>query len=386
MVPTLTPRRAAARLKVPLGASEAEIRSAYRAAARSQHPDKASGSSEEFLRLGEALEVLTKARPAEAEVEESESLDRRFFGSHFGSDQFDPRAWLGEADPALDELQCVWRCKTCPEQSSVCCRLKPRKHSCLCGHKVEVHEPRRGFRCSSNGCRCERLEFYVQQLGWEARCACKHHVRDHNQLGGAPWPCSKVLPGKDKKPCPCRAFHVAWVCTCGHPYEDHETSWHRAISKAVFAREWVAQGLRPECVAEAEEKRARWQQQAGELAASRGAEPALQAVAAKAKRLQVSMCAEAKMREAVREATDGTRLPRPSRGYPTGQPSADRRMPQDFTEQLHCNVHGCFGEGLTRKLKAVEQMLVQDVKQAERLWASASFAWAACKSPDWTSS
>eukprot|EP00435_Cladocopium_sp_Y103_P015141 s224_g3.t1 len=329
---TFTPRRAAKYLDVPLDVEEVELRRAYRNAARRCHPDK-DGSTEEFLRLNEALEVLISSisRPSTAGTGatgragtagttgtvESERLDKHFFGTNFQSDQFDPRAWHGEAsNESLEDLQCVWRCRSCPEQSSVCCRLKARKHLCLCGHKVEAHL-RQSFACGHGNCRCRRFEFYVQQLGWEARCSCKHHVRDHRQLEGFPWPCSKVLPGKDKKPCPCKGFNISWVCTCGHPASEHETTWQRQTSKAVFAREWVAQGLRPECVAEAEEKRLRWQSQAAALVGSgRDLSAAKAAVKAKAQKMQISMTAEAKMMEAVEETLDGTRLPGPPKlGY-----------------------------------------------------------------------
>lgn len=52
---------------------------------------------------------------------------------------------------------------------------------------------------------------------------------------------------------------------------------------------------------------------------------------------------------------------------------------KEFTDQLHCNVHGCFGDGFTRKLKEVEQMLVTDLQEANRLWSLASTAWKDCK-------
>ncbi|CAK9015335.1 unnamed protein product [Durusdinium trenchii] len=314
----------------PHGLLRAELRRAYRAAARRCHPDKqrAEGqsesyveggsvraASEEFLRLQEALELLLhppSSAPSTATTCESERLDKHFFGTQFGSDSFDPRAWLGEAalTESPERLLCVWRCKSCPEPSSVCCRLKLRKHLCFCGHKVEAHLQKDRPGCIHPACRCQRLEFYVQQLGWEARCSCKHHIRDHQQLNGQPFPCSKRLPGKDKKPCPCKGFNISWVCTCGHPASEHESTWQLVTSKAAFAREWVAQGLRPECVAEAEEKRARWQQQAADRAARSGGEVAREQVKAQAQRMQISMCAEAKMLEAVEQTLDGRRLPR----------------------------------------------------------------------------
>eukprot|EP00439_Symbiodinium_sp_Y106_P037821 s54_g4.t1 len=328
-----SPTAAASLLGVSVGAGEEEFRKAYREAARKCHPDKVPDRQEEFIRLGEALEVLlTRPQPAppsvQSSVSESERLDKHFFGTHFGSDQFDPRGWLGpmsaEALASGQAFQCVWRCKTCPEGSSVCCRLKPKKHSCLCGHKVEAHDSRRGFRCSMSGCKCRSLEFYVQQLGWEARCGCKHHLRDHKTCE-PPYRCTKILPGKDKKPCPCRGFHVSWVCTCGHPWEEHETTWQESTSSAVFSREWVAGGLRPECVAEAEEKRSRWKQQAADAAERHGRDVATKLMADKVQRMQVSMCAEAGIREAIDETLDGTRLPPSARSPASTRPPSARR-------------------------------------------------------------
>lgn len=326
----MTPAIASRVLGVAPGATEGEIRHKYREAARACHPDKTQNdSSEEFIQLQEALQVLLNAPVQQMEessatrptsgMRESERLDKHFCGTHFGSDQFDPRAWHGKAsDKALvnnEPVQCVWRCKACPEMSSVCCRLKPKKFACLCGHKVEAHSQPRHFRCGVRGCRCPRLQFHVQQLGWEARCGCKHSLKDHAQAEGPPYRCTKTLPGKDKKPCPCQSFHVSWVCTCGHGWDMHETTWQEGVSKAVFAREWVAQGLRPECVAEAEEKRDKWSTEASQRAADCGAEDALRFVAEKAQRMHISPCAEARMREAVEDTLDGSRLP-----------AADRRM------------------------------------------------------------
>eukprot|EP00927_Polykrikos_kofoidii_P058103 TRINITY_DN52430_c0_g1_i1.p1 TRINITY_DN52430_c0_g1~~TRINITY_DN52430_c0_g1_i1.p1 ORF type:complete len:561 (+),score=101.63 TRINITY_DN52430_c0_g1_i1:65-1684(+) len=321
---------AAALLGVPLGAEEAELRHAFREAARRHHPDKTgTGSSTEFIRLQEALDTLLMLTPNIVEcraassgqvaakagrMKESERLDKHFVGTHFGSDNFDPRAWDCEADPfalAAEGLpvQCVWRCTMCPHGSSVCCRLKPKKHMCMCTHKVEAHQQSRGFRCGANGCRCMRLQFHVQQYGWEVKCRCKHHVKDHQASGPPPWRCTKRVPGKEQKLCPCDGFEAAWVCTCGHLWNNHETTWSASVPKAVFAREWVAQGLRPECVEEAEEKRQRWASEAASMAAELGSEEATRRVASKAKRMGISMCAEARMKEAVEETFDGSRLP-----------------------------------------------------------------------------
>eukprot|EP00933_Yihiella_yeosuensis_P013904 TRINITY_DN1266_c1_g1_i5.p1 TRINITY_DN1266_c1_g1~~TRINITY_DN1266_c1_g1_i5.p1 ORF type:complete len:319 (-),score=92.03 TRINITY_DN1266_c1_g1_i5:277-1233(-) len=124
----------------------------------------------------------------------------------------------------------------------------------------------------------------------------------------------------------------------------HETTWQEGVSKAIFAREWVAQGLRPECVAEALEKRSRWDEQMTTAAAEHGRDAALRMVAEKAQRMQVSMCAEARMREAVEEALDGSRLPappppapmpRPLRNRPSSQQKSNQQRAQNQVDQQH---------------------------------------------------
>jgi len=49
-----------------------------------------------------------------------------------------------------------------------------------------------------------------------------------------------------------------------------------------------------------------------------------------------------------------------------------------FIQQLHCNVHGCFGEGFTQRLKAVEDMLLQGSSYVLQLWDGAMHMWAQC--------
>eukprot|EP00747_Dinoflagellata_sp_TGD_P167309 gnl/TRDRNA2_/TRDRNA2_191462_c0_seq1.p1 gnl/TRDRNA2_/TRDRNA2_191462_c0~~gnl/TRDRNA2_/TRDRNA2_191462_c0_seq1.p1 ORF type:complete len:637 (+),score=104.05 gnl/TRDRNA2_/TRDRNA2_191462_c0_seq1:63-1973(+) len=318
---------------------EAELRHKYREAAKHCHPDKAGeASTEAFVRLGQALDLLLRIgtcagvptaapqcraptgtaasggypasqAPATAQPErESERLDKHFMGTAAGSDQFNPRAWGGEASAdwlaSGGATMCVWRCKECPEASSVCCRMKPKKHSCICGHKVEAHDSMKSFKCSTSGCRCPKLQFHVQQLGWEAKCRCKHHVREHGTSGGPPYRCHKGS-------CKCTGFDVAWVCNCGHGWSCHETTWSAGVPKAVYAREWVAGGLRPECVDIAKEQRSKWESEAATVAAEHGAEHAAKWVAAKTQRVYVSVCAEAKMREAVDDTLDGSHLPKP---------------------------------------------------------------------------
>merc|ERR1712039_582626 len=60
-----------------------------------------------------------------------------------------------------------------------------------------------------------------------------------------------------------------------------------------------------------EAKRSKWEADAAALAAKVGGEQAAKEVAAKAKKIGVSLCAEARMKEAVEETLDGSRLPAP---------------------------------------------------------------------------
>jgi len=49
-----------------------------------------------------------------------------------------------------------------------------------------------------------------------------------------------------------------------------------------------------------------------------------------------------------------------------------------FTQQLKCNVHGCFGEGFTQRLKNVEDALSIQAAQAHQLWDGAMQMWERC--------
>jgi len=51
----------------------------------------------------------------------------------------------------------------------------------------------------------------------------------------------------------------------------------------------------------------------------------------------------------------------------------------EFTEQLHCNVHGCLGEGFTQQLKAAENAL-QNGGETQEHWAKAMKTWSQCRS------
>jgi hypothetical protein len=195
--------------------SEDEVRVAYKKQALVWHPDKNADQQEEatrrFQELGEAQELLLRvdaATPAGADAAAAGteagptavSLGLRAMPGP----QLSPKALAGE------ELSVLWRCGGCTEPNTVCCRLNPKKHSCLCGHKLQHHVPgKHGLRCAEKGCACRSFSFHVQHGGWQARCGCKHKHTDH--AVAAPHACEK--PG-----CTCAAYDVRWVCSCGHPW------------------------------------------------------------------------------------------------------------------------------------------------------------------------
>lgn len=118
-------------------------------------------------------------------------------------------------------LQLVWRCKSCEPSDSVCCRIKPRKGECLCGHKLADHVGGAGrgetstqgkpFSCTKCPCRC--FQYHVRIGGWQVRCHCKHKHTDHDPVTQR---CRKTKPGSGGAPCPCLCFEARWVCNCGH--------------------------------------------------------------------------------------------------------------------------------------------------------------------------
>lgn len=291
--------------------TERALQRAFRRKAIECHPDKVeTDDTSEFIALTEAFEiVLQHVRKAPKQTQkpvsnmkESERLDKHFFGTTFSSDTFDPRKWesgVPASDPAA--TQCVWRCKQCTEQSSVCCRIKPGKHSCICAHKLSDHK---NGVCTK--CACNRFTFHVQQGAWQAKCSCKHSHRDHavsfDKRGKMKFTCTKHVPGHRERPCPCAVtgFAVSWVCTCGHGWSEHETVWCANVSKALFGREWVAAGVRPECSQEAEENRQRWADRCADHAAmTKDPEEAKRKATALARKIGLSAVAEAKMIEAV---------------------------------------------------------------------------------------
>ena len=144
-----------------------EVRRSFRKLALKCHPDKNPDVSPSvFANLQRALEIveLSYNEDSKVDVEDDdiEIVSRR--------DSFDPRAFeggcvLGDLKPGIKSV--VWRCTKCPAESSVCCRIKPRKHRCICGHKLSSHTAKNNFACKD--CPCEGFRFHVQLNGWQSR-------------------------------------------------------------------------------------------------------------------------------------------------------------------------------------------------------------------------
>jgi hypothetical protein len=141
------------------------------------------------------------------------------------------------------ELWAVWHCTAC---DAVCCRIRKNKYTCMCSHRLRDHRAGAGFRCAS-GCGCKQFSFQVQFDHEPVKCRCKHPAKDH--APAAPWPCKRG-------DCACDGFDATWICNCGHGCSAHRTAFVRK-RYAERAREWVAGGLRGECVALAKKFRAR---------------------------------------------------------------------------------------------------------------------------------
>ena len=139
-------------------------------------------------------------------------------------------------------LWAVWKCNRC---NAVCCRIRKNKYSCMCGHRLREHDAGHGFRCSVPKCPCKRYEFMVQDTDQPHKCRCKHRPQDHDPL--PPYRCQK---------CDCEGFDSPWTCNCGHKPSEHSTCFvrHKYTERT---REWVAGGLRGECVAMAKRFRGR---------------------------------------------------------------------------------------------------------------------------------
>ena len=233
--------------------SRSEIRKAFRRAALKCHPDK-GGSPEEFFELERALSFLEKNTVlCEGKGERDQVSSKESYEEPRKKD-FDPRAFSGAVDLSSSfdwttPLFVVWRCKLCPPKSSVCCRVKPRKHKCLCGHKLEDHKQGNKFACSK--CDCAKFEFHVQLNGWSTRCRCKHKPTDHAVTGRRA--CLKCV-GKYAKQCDCAAYTCSWVCNCDHAWSDHETVFVTQTYSSL-SRAWVCSGVSKAVAEEAEWKR-----------------------------------------------------------------------------------------------------------------------------------
>jgi len=273
--------------------TETSLQKAFRLKARECHPDKsASDDTSEFLALTDAYTLLldhvraTRGKKREVEERASERYDKYPCGKAFKSDDFVPRRWAGGVEPTDPNAACVWRCKQCETASSVCCRLKPAKHSCICTHKLSDHV---NGECSI--CACSQFSFHVQQGTWQARCVCKHSHRDHVDLR-----CTKEVNGQS---CECTCYTINWMCTCGHDASHHETVYSARSSKANCPREWVS-GLRPECTQVANEKREKWAAKVADIAAiTKDPEEAKRQARLLVEKMGLSLVAEARMLEAV---------------------------------------------------------------------------------------
>lgn len=140
-------------------------------------------------------------------------------------------------------LWAVYKCDVC---EAVCCRIRKNKYSCMCGHRLRDHDAGNKFRCADLKCRCKRFEFMVQDTDQPHKCRCKHAPQDHDPE--PPYACKKCGD--------CAAFDSPWTCNCGHAPKDHRTAFvrHKYTERT---REWVAGGLRGECVAMAKKFRSR---------------------------------------------------------------------------------------------------------------------------------
>lgn len=182
-------------------ATAGEIRAAFREKAKNLHPDKPNGNHDAFLKLKENFAIALQ-RPSRNNNHNTNNANDNFSRSYperrrgdismpssstrntEPDPQFvcppattnvdDPRKWdpNDQAPMRLDGKrktwpsgsQIVWRCKMCPEESSVCCKLKAKRHQCLCTHKLADHGPNGCTKCA-----CNKFEFHVQMYGWEVR-------------------------------------------------------------------------------------------------------------------------------------------------------------------------------------------------------------------------
>ena len=237
--------------------SEDEITAAFKKLAIRWHPDRNPDNVEEatlrFAEVSAARDLLLDPQAARENTGPHPKSQHSTSLRTFEGDVSDlvRRAELEGADSLFEgfELWAVWLCNTC---GAICCRLRKNKYLCLCGHKLAHHRPSRGMRCEAgpggaSGCGCDGYEFLVQFDAQPVKCRCKHAAGLHTN--SPPFECRS-------HECECPSFDPTWICHCGHPCREHRTAYVRK-KLPERAREWVAGGLRGECVALAKRFRTR---------------------------------------------------------------------------------------------------------------------------------
>lgn len=244
---------------------EAVVAGAFKKLAIKWHPDRnpdaITEATQRFAEISAARDLLldpptnamldestnrgAKRAPPSSHPKSSHSKSLRAFEGDVSQD-IDSGVLSGAEAAGLFEgfgLWAVWKCDGC---EAVCCRIRKNKYSCMCGHRLRDHDAGRGFRCADPKCPCRRFSFQVQDTDQPHKCRCKHAPKDH-----APAP-----PHACQKCDECDAFDSPWICNCGHRPSEHRTCFvrHKMTERS---REWVAGGLRGECIAMADKFRAR---------------------------------------------------------------------------------------------------------------------------------
>ena len=245
--------------------NEDVVSTAFKKLAVKWHPDRNPDNVEEatqrFAEMSAARDLLLDP-PTNAFVDESVSAGGGRGTSEPQAKAAGPnlRAFEGDVTDAVTSgllqgaeavalfegfgMWAVWKCDRC---EAICCRIRKNKYACMCGHRLRDHDAGRGFRCAADPkCPCTRFSFQVQDTDQPHKCRCKHAPKDHDPM--PPHACRKCDA--------CQGFDSPWVCNCGHAPREHRTCFVRH-KYPERAREWVAGGLRGECVAMARKFRSR---------------------------------------------------------------------------------------------------------------------------------